>query len=70
MAKRILMLIAYIALFIGFYTLLDYLYSRFITSSDFEFKIGANLIFPGILAIVTGLLLVWHKENKEDKKEK
>ncbi len=59
----ILMLIAYIAIFIGVYTLLDYLYSRFITSSEFEFSIGANLIFPGTLALVTGLFMFWRKRK-------
>lgn len=70
MAKKILLLIAFVAIFIGVYTLLDYLYSRFITSSDFEFTIGANLIFPGIFAVVMYFLTVYRSKSKEGKKEK
>ena len=70
MSKKILLLIAFIAISIGFYTLLDYLYSKFITKSDFVFQTGANLIYPGLIAALMGALVVFGSKDNDDKKNK
>lgn len=70
MVKKILLMIAFIAISIGFYTLLDYLYSKFISKSDFVFAIGANLIYPGLIAALMGALIIFGSKDNNDTKNK
>ena len=56
--KRILTAVLGIVLMFGFYQLLDYLYSTFISRSGYKFEIGSNLIIPLVIGIVIFVVLI------------
>ena len=57
----------YIVIFMAVWQLLEFLYGRFITGSGFQFSVMSNIVFPLVLAAVTGYFAVMKKDggNKE-----
>jgi|GEM_PF-4203188 len=72
MAKKILTLIAFIVISIGFYILMDVLYTKIFTDSSFNFEWGADVIYPGVIATAMGLFVVFggRKDEKSYSKKK
>ena len=59
MARKILLLILFIAVSIGFYTLLDMLYTKVFSDDDFKFAVTADVIYPGVVALAMGLIVIF-----------
>ena len=59
MAKKILLLILFIGISIGFYTLLDMLYAKIFNDNEFNFEIGADVIYPGVVAAAMGMIVIF-----------
>ena len=53
----------YIVIFMAVWQLLEFLYGRFITGSGFQFSVMSNIVFPLILAAVTGYFAVMKKDG-------
>lgn len=51
-AKKIVLLLLFVVIFVGVWNLLDLMYSSFITRSGYQFGIVDDLLLPLLLAIV------------------
>ena len=51
-AKKIIVFLLFIAVFVGVWNLLDFLYSSFITRSGYQFGIGDDLLIPLVISLI------------------
>ena len=66
MAKKILYLVFYIALCVGFYNLFDFLVETFITKNGYQFVFSSNLLIPITTGVVVWLIM-FVLQNKKQK---
>ena len=64
--KMISSAVAVIVIF-GVWTLLDYLYSTFISRSGFSFDVGSNLIAPLVIGVLVVCVLIPMYDKDMDK---
>ncbi len=69
--KRILTTVIGTVLVFGIYTLLDFLYSTFISHSAFTFDTGSNLITPVVVGVlIFGVLIPMNDKDMDKSKIK
>ena len=56
--KRIITAVIGIVVMLGFWILLEYLYTTFITRTGFKFDIGTSLVIPLVIGIVIFCVLI------------
>ena len=69
MAKKVLLLIAFIAISVSFYILLDFLYAKIFSDDGFHFEWGADVIYPGVLATAMGLFIIFGARKDDSSKK-
>ena len=65
--KKILYGVVFVTVFVGLWTLLDYLYTTLLRQSDYVFRPENSLTYPVGIAVVLYLILfifVWNKKEK------
>lgn len=53
--KRHVAVALFTAVFVGFWILLHYLYSSFISQSEFEFSVLTDLVLPTAAGVILGI---------------
>ena len=54
----------FVVLVLGFWTLFDYLFSRFMTRSPYDFSALSDLAIPLLIAAISGYLLFLRKSGE------
>ena len=63
MKKKLLLFVLYIILFMAFWNLFDFLYSKLITHSSYQFGLGSDLFIPILIAVLTGYGMIFKKKG-------
>ena len=64
MAKKIVLFILFVALFIAFWNICDLLWSTFITRKGYQFSLTGDMLSPLVIAIVFECLNLFIKKKK------
>ena len=56
--KRHAAVALFTVVFIGFWILLHYLYSSFISQSEFEFSVLTDLVLPAAAGVILGISII------------
>ena len=64
MAKKIVLFILFVALFIAFWNICDLLWSTFITRKGYQFSLTSDILFPLVLATVFEGLDIFIKKKQ------
>lgn len=64
MLEKCLKFALFIIVFIGFSILLNFLYSTFITGSEYQFNVGTDILTPVTISLIIGYTLFFYNKKK------